>query len=111
MLWIIWSKLVKRDIILEILFVWYHNYHTTTLLNVVGLHYRFWDYPIAFLPIIPRAFPFDFSMIPVAYMLLYQYFRTWKFFIIAQITMALTYAFIGEPFSEWVELVYYFEWR
>ncbi|MGM7722075.1 CBO0543 family protein [Metabacillus sp. Hm71] len=45
---------------------------TTTLLDVVGLQYRFWDYPIAFLPIIPRAFPFDFSMVPVAYMLLYQ---------------------------------------
>ncbi|MBO1514901.1 CBO0543 family protein [Metabacillus bambusae] len=109
--WIIWSKLVKRDIILEILLFGTIIIITTTLLDVVGLQYRFWDYPIAFLPIIPRAFPFDFSMIPVAYMLLYQYFRTWKFFIIAQITMALTYAFIGEPFSEWVELVYYFEWR
>ncbi|MEH7500250.1 hypothetical protein [Cytobacillus firmus] len=50
-------------------------------------------------------------MVPVAYMLLYQYFRTWKSFILAQIIMALTYAFIGEPFSEWVELVYYYEWR
>ncbi|WP_305777687.1 CBO0543 family protein [Priestia flexa] len=94
---IIWSKLVKRDIILEILLFGTIIIITTTLLDVVGLQYRFWDYPIAFLPIIPRAFPFDFSMVPVAYMLLYQYFRTWKFFIIAQITMALTYAFIGEP--------------
>jgi len=50
-------------------------------------------------------------MVPVAYMLLYQYFRTWKFFITALIIMALTYAFIGEPFCEWVELVYYLEWR
>lgn len=109
--WVIWAKLVKRDIILEILLFGTIIIITTTLLDVVGLQYRFWDYPIAFLPIIPKAFPFDFSMIPVAYMLIYQYFRTWKFFIIAQITMALTYAFIGEPFSEWVELVYYFEWR
>ncbi|WP_404406868.1 CBO0543 family protein [Jeotgalibacillus malaysiensis] len=70
---------------------------TTTLLDVVGLQYRFWDYPIAFLPIIPRSYPFDFSMIPVAYMLLYQCFRTWKFFATALIIMALTYAFIGEP--------------
>ncbi|VXB09562.1 conserved hypothetical protein [Bacillus sp. 349Y] len=46
---------------------------TATLFDGVGLQYRFWDYPIAFLPIIPRAFPLDFSMIPVAYMLLYQY--------------------------------------
>ncbi|MGN7943287.1 CBO0543 family protein, partial [Metabacillus sp. 22489] len=50
-------------------------------------------------------------MIPVAYMLLYQYFRTWKSFILAQIIMALTYAYIGEPFCEWVKLVNYLEWR
>ncbi|MDR4886292.1 hypothetical protein RGU12_01870 [Fredinandcohnia sp. QZ13] len=50
------------------------------MLELVGAQYSFWDYPIAFLPIIPRAFPFDFSIVPVAYMLLYQYFRTWTFF-------------------------------
>ncbi|MDQ7861038.1 CBO0543 family protein [Peribacillus frigoritolerans] len=71
----------------------------------------FWDYPIAFLPFIPWAFPFDFLMVPVAYMLLYQYFRKWKSFILAQIIMALTYAYLGEPFCEWVKLVNYLEWR
>ncbi|WP_321166003.1 hypothetical protein [Heyndrickxia sporothermodurans] len=50
-------------------------------------------------------------MLPVAYMLLYQYFRTWKSFILAQIIMALTYAYIGEPFCAWVKLVHYLEWR
>lgn len=109
--WVIWAKLVKRDIILEILLFGTVIILTTTLLDVVGVQYSFWDYPIALLPIIPRAFAFDFSMVPVAYMLLYQYFRTWKSFILAQIIMALTYAYIGEPFCEWVKLVYYLEWR
>ena len=108
--WVIWAKLVKRDIILEILLFGTIIILTTTLLDVVGAQYSFWDYPIAFLPIIPRAFPFDFSMVTVAYMLLYQYFRTWKSFILAQIVMALTYAFIGEPFCEWIKLVNYLEW-
>lgn len=109
--WVIWAKLVKRDIILEILLFGTIIILTTALLDVVGTQYSFWDYPIAFLPFIPRAFPFDFSMVPVAYMLLYQYFRTWKSFILAQIIMALTYAYIGEPFCEWVKLVNYLEWR
>jgi hypothetical protein len=109
--WVIWAKLVKRDIILEILLFGTIIILTTTLLDVVGAQYSFWDYPIAFLPFIPRAFPFDFSMVPVAYMLLYQYFRRWKSFILAQIIMALTYAYIGEPFCEWVKLVNYLEWR
>lgn len=72
--WIIWSKLVKRDIILEILLFGTIIIITTTLLDVVGLQYRFWDYPIAFLPIIPRAFPFDFPMIPVAYIFVISIF-------------------------------------
>nr|WP_154319612.1 CBO0543 family protein [Metabacillus idriensis] len=109
--WVIWAKLVKRDMILEILLFGTIIIITTTLLDIVGLQYRFWDYPISFLPIIPRAFPFDFSLVPVAYMLLYQYFRSWKYFVIAQIIMALSFAFIGEPFCEWVKLVYYIEWR
>lgn len=109
--WVIWAKLVKRDIILEILLFGTIIILITTLLDVVGAQYSFWDYPIAFLPIIPRAFPFDFSMVPVAYMLLYQYFRTWRSFISAQIIMALIYAFIGEPFCEWVKFVNYLEWR
>lgn len=107
--WVIWAKLVKRDMILEILLFGTIIIITTTLLDIVGLQYRFWDYPISFLPIIPRAFPFDFSLVPVAYMLLYQYFRSWKYFVIAQIIMALSFAFIGEPFCEWVKLVYYIE--
>ncbi|MFB4320801.1 CBO0543 family protein, partial [Priestia sp. BR_2] len=109
--WVIWARLVKRDIILEILLFGTVIILTTTLLDVVGVQYSFWEYPIALLPIIPRAFPFDFSIVPVAYMLLYQYFRTWKSFILAQIIMALTYAYIGEPFCEWVKFVNYLEWR
>ena len=109
--WVIWAKLVKREIILEILFFGAIITIITTVLDVVGLQYHFWDYPISFLPIIPRAFPFDFSMVPVAYMLLYQYFSTWKSFFSAQIIMAIIYAFLGEPFCEWVELVYYIKWK
>jgi hypothetical protein len=108
--WVIWAKLVKRDLLLEALLYGSIICILTTLLDLIGLPFRFWDYPIEFIPIIPRAFPFDFSMIPVAYMLLYQYFRTWKSFIIAQIIMALAYAFIGEPFCTWIELVSYIKW-
>ncbi len=48
--WVLWAKLVKRDIILEILFFGTIIILTTTLLDVVGAQYSFWDYPIAFLP-------------------------------------------------------------
>jgi hypothetical protein len=80
-------------------------------LDTVGVQFSFWEYPVEFLPVIPRAFPFDVSMVPVAFMLLYQYYRKWKSFIIAQIIMALAYAFVGEPLGEWINLVYYLKWN
>src|SRR5690606_6092317 len=61
--WVIWAKLVKRDTILESLLFGTIIILTTSLLDVVGTQYSFSDYPIAFLPIIPPAFPFDFSMV------------------------------------------------
>lgn len=109
--WLIWWKLVKRERFISSLLFGAMVIIITTILDIFGLQYSFWDYPIEFLPVIPRAFPFDFSMVPVPYMLMYQYFRTWKSFFIAQIIMAFSYAFIGEPFSEWIDLVYYIKWK
>ncbi|MEK3990045.1 CBO0543 family protein [Robertmurraya sp. FSL R5-0851] len=85
--------------------------NVTLLLDTVGMQFSFWEYPVEFLPVIPRGFPFDVSMVPVAFILLFQYFQTWKSFIIAQVIMAIAYAFIGEPFCEWLHLVRYFKWN
>ncbi|MCM3570935.1 hypothetical protein M3183_22960 [Neobacillus mesonae] len=83
----------------------------TILFDTVGLQFSFWEYPIEFLPVIPRAFPFDVSVVPVAYMSLFQYARTWKSFISAQIIMTFAYAFIGEPLCKWINLVCYIKWN
>lgn len=109
--WIIWYLLVKRDTLMEAFLFGTITMIITKFLDVVGLQFSFWEYPIELIPVIPRGFPFDISMVPVAYMLLFQYFKTWKTFIVAQIIMAAMFAFIGEPFSEWAQLVYYIKWN
>lgn len=44
--WVIWAKLVKRYIILEILLFGTIIILTTTLLDIFGAQYSFWDYPL-----------------------------------------------------------------
>ena len=44
--WFIWAKLVKRDVILEVFLFGTIIILTTTLLDVVGAQYSFWDYPL-----------------------------------------------------------------
>ena len=47
----------------------------------------------------------------VAYMLLYQYFKTWKSFSVGLVSMAAIYAFIGEPLTHWLDQTLYIKWK
>ncbi len=109
--WMLWFIMKKRKWFVESLLFGVIVMNVTLLLDTVGMQFTFWEYPVEFLPIIPRGFPFDVSMVPVAFILLFQYFHTWKSFIIAQVIMAVAYAFIGEPFCEWLNLVHYLKWN
>jgi hypothetical protein len=108
---IIWIKVVDRKRMLEYLLVWTLVIISTSYLDAVGADLKFWTYPVQFLPITPRAIPFDIFMVGITYMLLYQYFSSWKTYIIALVIMASTFAFIGEPFSHLLNLVYYIKWK
>jgi hypothetical protein len=109
--WIIWFKLTDRRRLPEILLFGTLICIPTVFLDVIGNSFGLWAYPIKFAPFIPRAIPFDMSMIPVTFMLLYQYWKAWKPFLIALFVMAATFAFIGEPLSVWIKLVIYLKWN
>jgi hypothetical protein len=109
--WFIWVKVVDKKRKLEIVAVGLFVAVATKLLDLVGYNLNFWDYPIQIIPLVPEAFAFDLSMIPVAYMLLYQYFKTWKSYCIGLVCMSAVYAFIGEPFCNWMMVVVYVKWK
>ncbi|MFZ3580346.1 CBO0543 family protein, partial [Virgibacillus sp. DJP39] len=81
--WVVFIKLADRSRILEILLFGSIIMITTTYLDAIGMQIQFWEYPTQFLPIAIRAIPFDMSVVPVLFMLLYQYFKAWKAYIIA----------------------------
>jgi hypothetical protein len=110
--WIIWAKLSDKSKTLEVVLVGSIVMLVTLLLDVLGYNADFWDYPVELLPLgVPGALPFDLSLIPVPYMLIYQHFRTWKSYLLALFGMAAVYAFIGEPLANWLELVRYLKWN
>jgi hypothetical protein len=109
--WIIWVKLADRRKLPELLLVGTLVMIVTLLLDVLGYNVDFWDYPVEILPLgVPGALPFDLSMVPVPYMLIYQYCSTWKSYLLALLAMAVVYAFIGEPLANWLDLVVYMKW-
>ncbi|MFC5451579.1 CBO0543 family protein [Paenibacillus aestuarii] len=109
--WVIWVKIVDKKRKLELVVVGLFIAIVTKLLDLVGYNLNYWDYPIQMIPLVPEAFAFDLSMVPVAYMLLYQYFKTWKSYCLGLLCMSVIYAFIGEPFCNLIMVVAYFKWK
>ncbi|MBT2704209.1 CBO0543 family protein [Bacillus sp. ISL-35] len=96
---------------LELLLVWTLAIIPTIYLDSAGYDLQFGLYPVKFIPIIPNATPFNIFMVGITFMLLYQYLSSWKTYIKGLIIMASTFAFIGEPLSHYLNLVYYIKWK
>ncbi len=96
--WIIWWKLVNRKQIAEIFSFGLMITATSSLLNGIGLQLPLWTYPYKLLPYTGSMYMPSYSVLPVTFMLLYQYFRSWKSFSIATIVIASIFAFILQPF-------------
>lgn len=100
--WVIWCSLVDRVRIVEISFYGLIVLFVTTFLNAVGTVHHLWTYTVKIVPFTPHLEAIDWSILPITYMLIYQYCPTWKKFILGQTIIAFLYAFIGEPFTIYI---------
>ena len=96
--WIVWFALIDRQRIIEIYSYGITIMFITTLLDTIGSVEGLWAYPLKIIPHMPELEPIDWAILPVTYMLIYQYFPRWKEFIIIHIILAALYSFVGEPF-------------
>ncbi|OEH87040.1 hypothetical protein BHU72_00835 [Desulfuribacillus stibiiarsenatis] len=108
----IWWKVVDKKRLLEIVIIGLLANITSSFLDIVGSEAVLWGYPDRLFPNLPRVLPVDFTVIPVTYMLIYQYFPTWKHYIIAIVSMSLLFSFVAEPILVAIGLyeIYYWEY-
>lgn len=108
--WVLWWKLVDKKRLKEVLL---YGFFVMTIVNVMdelGVSILLWAYPYKLIPIIPGLHPAHFAVLPVFYMLIYQWFGTWKSFITASLLFAGFYAFIGEPIFVWLGIYKLLNW-
>ena len=96
--WVIFYFMVDRRQLVEISLYGVQIFFVTTLLDAIGSVQGLWIYPIKIIPYTPHLESIDWGILPLTYMLIYQYFPKWKGFILAQIIVATVYSFVGEPF-------------
>jgi len=109
--WMIWWKYVKRDrftpiIIYGVLITIY-----SIILDDFGTSLQLWVYQFQLVPITPRLNTIDLAVMPVTYMFIYQMFRKWKAFMIAQTIMAFGAAFIIEPLFVKLDIYKIINWN
>lgn len=109
--WVIWWKLCDKKRVFEILGFGLFIIMIAVFIDVAGSELVLWNYPRRLLPIVPRLWPFDFTIAPVTFMLLYQYFPKWKSFLIASALISGVLAFIAEPLLVLLKLYELITWK
>jgi len=97
-LWIIWAFLVDKRRMKSILITGLLASIITLVLDDIGLSMALWVYPYHLHPFSSQLYAADLAIIPITYMLLYQYFRKWQRYIAAITVLVLFGVFVAEPF-------------
>ena len=109
--WILWWKFVDRKRIDHILLFGSLLMVVIILLDDMGMELHLWSYPYQLIQIISRLIAVDQGIIVVAHMFLYQYFPSWKKFLLANIIMAAIFTFIFEPLTVWLGIYKLENWH
>jgi len=109
--WLVWWMLVDRKRIFEILTYGLMIMTVSTLFDAIGVELDLWEYHYQLIPLLDVFIVYDVSVIPVTYMLIYQYFNIWKSFLIANIVLSGIFAFVSEPILKWLNYYQLIEWK
>ncbi|MBD1382961.1 CBO0543 family protein [Metabacillus arenae] len=110
-LWVIWSLVVDKSRLQPILLFGLIISLLAVVLDDIGYSLTWWHYPYNLIYITNILIPIDMTVIPVSYMLLYQFFGTWKSFLIALSLDCLFAAFVIEPIFSKLEIYLLLHWE
>lgn len=108
---VLWWKIVDRKRLFEITTYGLFVALLAGLLDAIGVELDAWDYKYDLIPLLDVFIVYDVSILPISYMLLYQYFQTWRSFLIAHIVLSFAFAFIAEPLLVWLDIYQLMEWK
>ncbi|WP_238392329.1 CBO0543 family protein [Paenibacillus antri] len=95
--WVVWLKFfIDRKRVFEILTCGFLVGTFAVALDGIGVDLMLWAYPDKVLPMFPPLFPADLTVIPVSFMVIYQYTKTWKTYLLANLALAAFYAYLVE---------------
>ena len=109
--WVLWAIVVDRSRFNTILLVGFITTILATVFDDIGISLGLWFYPYQITYFTSRLTPVDMSIVPVFYMLLYQYFSKWKPYLITLFLLCLFAVFVAEPFFVLLNMYIKLNWE
>lgn len=95
--YIVWIKLVDKRRLRDLLLFGSFMAVVATFIDIVAVTMGLWEYKVRLFPISPAPFPFDFTVIPILYMLVLQYTSTWRSYLTGSLLASALFAFVIIP--------------
>lgn len=109
--WILWLYLVNKKLLTPICLFGMFILATVVWMDDLGTDLILWYYPYKLLPVYPQLVPINYAVLPVTFMLIYQYFPTWHSFIKAMLIMATVFSFVAEPALSYLGMYIVLKWK
>ncbi len=108
--WFVWYKLADKKRLVELVMFGLIVMVFTITLDELGFSLSLWSYPVDVIWIFPRLTSVDYTAVPIIFMLLYQYFSTWKSFFWALVALSTLFSFVLEPSIVYFEFYILIKW-
>lgn len=110
--WMAWWKLVDKKRLMEILFFGLIIMIISMIFDLVASDYMVWAYPHRLhWSLHPILLPYDVTIMPVSFMLIYQCYRHGKQFTIGLVLLAAGFSWVAEPLLEWMGFYVRYTWK
>jgi hypothetical protein len=109
--WLVWWKLLDKRRIKEVSLYGTFIIFLSALYDSIGSKFNLWVYPYILTPLSEKFEPYDYSVLPVLYMIIYQKCKNWRSFITAQFIASAILSFIIEPITIYFEIYIMLSWR
>lgn len=109
--WLVWWRLVDRTRLKDIVWFGIATSYLIFFLDHVGYELNLWIYPHKLFRFIPESSAYDLGVLPVLHMLVYQYCRSWRSFLMTNTIMAVIFVAVCEPVSVWLGLYKLIHWK
>ncbi|WP_059103430.1 CBO0543 family protein [Shouchella shacheensis] len=107
---VVWLIILDKKRIVEIVMYGFFIATTAIMADVVGVWLGLWHYPTTLTPVALTVEIHKVQM-PIIYMMIYQYFRTWKAFILASTVNAVVFSFLLEPLLIRLQIYETYHWK